>query len=155
MQIEEIQSQIDGEYRQLFENFKPISDNEDKDGPRQLGEISEALFQKLSREEPALSTAMLTFAKEQKSECWLDFQKSVTRLKMTRSRFQEQLSQLESSAFRDVQQAARSSKTLSDYEQIATVLEEDDDDDDGLDSGNKLKRNTVRIVLLTGFEAFN
>ena len=155
MQIEEIQSQIDGEYRQLFENFKPISDNEDKDGSRQLGEISEALFQKLSREEPALSTAMLTFAKEQKSECWLDFQKSVTRLKMTRSRFQEQLSQLESSAFRDVQQAARSSKTLSDYEQIATVLEEDDDDDDGLDSGNKLKRNTVRIVLLTGFEAFN
>ena len=107
MQIEEIQSQIDGEYRQLFENFKPISDNEDKDGPRKLGEISEALFQKLSREEPALSTAMLTFAKEQKSECWLDFQKSVTRLKMTRSRFQEQLSQLESSAFRDVQQAAR------------------------------------------------
>lgn len=153
LQIEEVQSQIDSEYRKLFENFQP-SDEYDGDVniSLKLDGMSEASFQKLSREEPTVSTAMLTFAKEEESEQWLEFQKTVTRLKMTRSRLQEQVSELESSAARDVQQAARSSRTQNDYDQISTIL---DDQCMGSDAGNKLRRNTVRIVLLTGFEAFN
>ena len=153
LQIEEVQSQIDTEYRKMFVNFQP-SEEYDRDGniSLELDGMSEASFQKLSREEPIVSTAMLTFAKEEESEQWLEFQKTVTRLKMTRSRLQEQVSELESSAARDVQQAARSSRTQNDYDQISTMV---GDQHAGSDAGNKLRRNTVRIVLLTGFEAFN
>lgn len=136
----------------MFENFVVPDDIECE--PQSMVDVTESSFQILSRDKPAVSNTMLQFAKEHESEQWLAFQKSVTRLKMTRSRLQEQLSQSETKAAMNMQQAARLSKTQTDYDQITTIA----DDVGGVsfnDNGNKLKRNTVRIVLLTGFEAFN
>lgn len=150
LQIRDIQSQIDREYKTMFHNF--VLSNECETSPA-LDDMSESMFQTLAKEEPAISNAMLIFAKEQESERWLAFQKTVTFLKMKRSRLQDELSRLASDIALDEQQSARSSKTRVTYDQITTVL--DDAERIRSDSSGKIKRKTVKIVLLTGFEAFN
>lgn len=157
LQLQGIQSEIDAQYSRVFQGF-PLKEAVDTDGEDvkiDEGEVTESMFQSLSRESSSLSKSMLRFAEEQDDGRWKEFQKAVTVLKMKRSRVARQLEQMNVAKVFDEQNAARFSKDRSDYEKLEMEGPEQLGERGDSSSVEKLKQSSVRIVLMTGFESFN
>ncbi|WPT13938.1 Magnesium-chelatase subunit H [Picochlorum sp. SENEW3] len=157
-ELQMVQSEIDEQYRQVFEGF-PFESAVDTDGEDvhiDERDMAESIFQSISRESPNLSKSMLQFAEQQGDGRWKEFQKTVTVLKMKRSRLERQLEQIDVAKVVDEQKVARFSKDRSNYEKLDVQRPEQQQGEQGDSSSTeKLKKSSVRIVLMTGFESFN
>ncbi len=164
--LADLQATMDAAYTAAFDGFcvaeTSVSDagSAGSGGVAGAGEAgqpvvvgSEAAFQALSK---GTQSALIEAIKTNEKQRWMTFEAAVPRLKLKRTRMEEQLARSE---------AARTSiesfgsKVHSEYDDIYDGKFVDADrlrDNAGVGESKKLvKTSMVRIVLLTGFESFN
>lgn len=156
-QVSAIQATIDESYRQAFNGISPsmlvtsddtITDQSSSDIEQlfSIG-ITESSFGELGRLSPVILQALLKVKETQDPKGWLAFQTDISSLKLQRSRLDKEIQQV-TAAIDQAEKKIRAALSPTEYESVTSP--QDFSDKDGA-----MARQTVTIVLITGFESFN
>ena len=165
-ELADLQATIDAAYAAAFNGVcmteESVIDAGNADEAGDAGEAGEArsavvpceaAFQSLSKE---TQSALIEAIKASEKQRWMKFEAAVPRLKLKRTRMEEQLARSEA-ARTSIESAG--SKVHSEYDDIYdgkfTDSERVGDNANAGGSKKLMKTSMVRIVLLTGFESFN
>ena len=151
--MQELQREIDALYSKTFGQLN-LKKEEECLKNIAVEKLDESTFQELSRSNPEAARLLLDAAEEQTPQAWQRFQKDVVSLKLKRNRIQEMTKRAEASDTAALEEQ-RYSRVRNDYQQMSGQMLPKEGEGNNDEDGVKIKRKSVRIVLLTGFESFN
>ena len=163
--MEKLQGEIDVMYSQIFNGIMLSEEDLKKAGGGPIPDpstLSEASFGELGRSSPELLQDLLSAKESQDSRGWLAFQTSVNSLKLQRSRLEQEAAELAGAAA-EASRRERAAAAPSEYDAVAEKWDAEarskGSGPASVSTGNEnaalLKRNSVKVVLITGFESFN
>lgn len=157
MQIDNLQIEIDALYGAAFRSLE-ISDDALGGAPPPDLSLTEASFGTLGRDSPDILKAVLSAKEAQDPRGWQEFQAQVNSLKLRREGLEKESRDL-STAVEEALGRQRASTEPSEYDTLAQQWDsralEPSEAGTIKDSSGKIHRQTVRVVLITGFESFN
>lgn len=165
VQVETLQEEIDTMYSQIFNGIVLSDESLEAAGGGPIpdsGTLSEVSFGELGRSSPELLQALLAAKESQDPRGWMAFQSSVNSLKLQRSRAEQEAAELAGAA-EEAARRERAAAAPSEYDAVSVKWDADARSkgsgpasaSTGGEEGALIKRDRVRVVLITGFESFN
>lgn len=146
--MEALQREIDELYRITFcrveipsDQWKQLEERREVSSDIDTTCLSEAMFGLLGTSAPRHMNALLSAKEAQDPRDWQAFQSKVSSLKLRRERVARELQSI-SNAIQESQRLQRAAVSPTEYDQLTQYQ-------------SQQKANTVKIVLITGFESFN